>query len=62
MMCYGSKTPKRSSLWCNKKGVAGFATGKLPKNRGEIRLVKIDVRADGKRSWTGNKNLKQSQS
>ena len=61
---YGSRTPKRTSLWANKPSVHKFATGTLTKAKREaaaaasngFRLVRQHVDKSNKKRFTGNKN------
>ena len=64
MMCYGSRTPKRSLLWSNSKRIGTFRTGKLHRQRLKIKrppLVKRYEDGSGKKRFSGiRKNLKKS--
>ena len=64
MMCYGSRTPKRSLLWSNSKRIGAFRTGKLHRQRLKIKrppLVKQYEDGSGKKRFSGiRKNLKKS--
>ena len=71
MLFYGSKTPKRTSLWANKPSIAKFATGVLTKAKREaaaaasagFRLVRHHVDKQNRKRFTGNKDeLRESAS
>ena len=64
-MCkYGSPSPERLKLFSNSAGIRFFRTSPLTKKQRErlpVRLASTRVRADGTKSYSGNKHLKDSQ-
>ena len=56
---------KRSTLWSNSRGVRVFSSGKIRKQslKGSkpMQLADTGINSEGKKTYTGNSNLKASQ-
>ena len=63
MAAYGSKTPKRTSLWSNSRVISGFFTSRKIKRTGKqsgFKTTKRYVDHNGKKRFQGNKNLRKT--
>ena len=62
MRGFGSKTPKRTTLWSNSTGVRFFSTSKRARGKKtSLKLADVYYDVHGKKRYKGNSNLRSSQ-
>ena len=64
MLRYKSKTPKRTKVWSNSHIIAQLDLGPITREEMQACTIKTVTRSvsGGKKKWTANKYLKETQS